>query len=180
MAADATADSIYVGRALPSEYHLILNSMPQAWFEDSPFLLQMQVARLINEGRYLIAQRGKTLLGGVGWQDDIAYGAFYVKLLFVRDNYQQQAVAARMLRELLAIARDHEARAVFADIPKGSWMLKVMDGIPATREVGYVDDWGEPGVTSIMIEIDLREIERLLRRTETMIAKAEGHTGEDS
>ena len=85
-----------------------------------------------------------------------------------------------MLRELLAIARDHEAHAVFADIPKGSWMLKVMDGIPATREVGYVDDWGEPGVTSIMIEIDLREIERLLRRTETMIAKAEGHTGEDS
>ena len=70
-----STDSVFVGRALPSELHVVLNGMPQRFFEDSPFLLHIQVARLISEGRFLIAQRGTLLLGGVAWQDDIAFGA---------------------------------------------------------------------------------------------------------
>src|SRR4051812_45530016 len=92
-AAVTTTESIYVGRALPCEYGVVVNAMPQAWFESNPSLLQIQVARLISGSRFLIAQRGSTLLGGVAWQDDIAFGAFYAKLLFVKEQYRGSTVA---------------------------------------------------------------------------------------
>ncbi len=164
------AESIYIGRAQPIEYQVVLNAMPPAWFESDPSLLHIQVARLISSGRFLIAQRGSTLLGGVAWQDDIAFGAFYGKLLFVREQYRRSTIAVRLLRELLVIAKDAQARALFADIPEDSPLRKVADSVPGLREVGYVQDFCEPGVKSIIFQFDLRESDRLLRYADQMIA----------
>ena len=161
--------SIYVGRALSCEYQVVLNAMPQAWFESNPSLLQVQVARLISSGRLLIAQRFSTLLGGVAWQDDIAFSAFYAKLLFVREQYRGSTVAVRLIRELVVIAKDAQARAVFADVPENSPLRETMDRIPGAREVGYIEDFCEPGIKSIILQIDLRDTDRLLRQADRLV-----------
>jgi hypothetical protein len=176
MCAAQRADSIHVGRALPSELHVVLNGMPQRFFEDSPFLLHIQVARLISEGRFLIAQRGTQLLGGVAWQDDIAFGALYAKLLFVRDQLQFTRITARLMRELIAIGKEQQARAIFADLPEHSPLLKALDAVPGSREVGYIEDFGEPNVKSIMVQFDLSQSTRLIRHAERLIVKR----GEDA
>ena len=171
MSAAKKADSVYVGRALPSELHVVLHGMPQRFFEDSPFLLHIQVARLISEGRFLIAQRGTQLLGGVAWQDDIAFGALYAKLLFVKDELQFAPIAARLMRELIAIGKEQEARAIFADVPEHSPLLKALDAVPGSREVGYIEDFCEPNVKSIMVQFDLSQSARLIRHAERMIVE---------
>jgi hypothetical protein len=165
-------ESIYIGRALPCEYQVVLNAMPPAWFESNPSLLHIQVAGLISASRFLIAQRGSTLLGGVAWQDDIAFGAFYAKLLFVREQYRRSTIAVRLLRELVLIAKDAQARAVFADLPENSPLREVADAFPGAREVGNIEDFCEPGLKSIIFQIDLRDTERLLRHADRLIAGA--------
>lgn len=163
------AESIYIGRALTCEYQVVLNAMPPAWFESNPSLLQVQVARLISNSRFLIAQSGSTLLGGVAWQDDIAFGALYAKLLFVREKYRQSGIAIRLIRELLVIGKDAQARAVFADIPEHSTMREVLDDVPGVREVGFIEDFCEPGVKSIIVQFDLEGSDRLLRYADKIL-----------
>lgn len=164
--------SLYVGRALPLEFHVVLNGMPQQWFEESaPFPLDIQVARLISEGRFLIAQRGSQLLGGLAWQDDIAFGAFYAKLMFVPDEHQFTEVATALMRELLLIAKEAQARAVFADYPENSPVLMALEAVPGMRQVGHIQDFCEPGVNSIIVEFDLGQVDQLLKYAERMIVE---------
>jgi hypothetical protein len=179
MSAAACTGSLYVGRALPCEFHVVLNGMPQKWFEESPFLLHIQVARLISEGRFLIAQRGSQLLGGLAWQDDVAFGAYYAKLLFATDERQFAEVAARLMRELIVVAKEAQARAIFADLPEDSPLLKALDAVPGMRVAGYIDDFCEPGIKSVIVQFDLREADRLLRQADRMTVGPAADWSED-
>jgi hypothetical protein len=169
---EQAAADIYVGRALSSEFPVILNNMPQGWFPPEPHLLHLQVAKLINANQFMIAQLGSRLLGGVGWQEDIAFGAYYLKFLFVKPEYQHRAVAVRLIREVIAIAAYSGQRAIFGDIPEDSPLKEIVDEIPGARMVGYIDDFHAIGVRSLIVAFDMREHDRLLRHADRLIARA--------
>lgn len=159
-----TADKVHVGRALPAEYPVILNSMPREWLaSDDAYLLHLQVADMVNGNRFLIAQIGDRLVGGVGWQDNMAFGAMYSKFIFVAPEYQRSGVAVLLLAEVIRIAQEQGQRAVFADIPEKSPFGEVADEIPGLNEVGYVDGFHEDGVRSRVFAFDLKQYDRLQR-----------------
>jgi GNAT superfamily N-acetyltransferase len=125
--------------------------------------LYLQVADMVNGNRFLIAQVGQRLVGGVGWQDNVAYGAMYSKFIFVSPDYQRSGVAVRLLAEVIRIAQEQGQRAVFCDIPEGSPFANVADEIPGLNEVGYVDGFHQDGVRSHVFAFDLKQHARLQR-----------------
>ena len=46
-----------------------------------------------------------------------------------------------------------------------------MDAVPGSREVGYIEDFCEPNVKSIMVQFDLSQSARLIRHAERMIVE---------
>jgi len=119
----------------------------------------------------LIAQVGKTLVGGVGWQDNMAYGALYSKFIFVSPEYQRDGVAVRLLAEVIRIAQEQGVRAVFADIPEKSPFGEVADEIPGLNEVGYIDGFHEDGVRSRIFAFDLKQHARLQREADRRVKR---------
>lgn len=156
--------TIEIGRALPAEYPVILNGMPKEWFaSEDAYQMHLQLADMVNASRFLIAQVGQRLVGGVGWQDNIAYGALYSKFIFVHPEYQRAGVAVRLLAELIGIAKEQGKRAVFADIPEKSPFGEVADEIPGLDEIGYIDGFHEAGIRSRIFAFNLKQYDRLQR-----------------
>jgi GNAT superfamily N-acetyltransferase len=167
---EESSGQIHVGRVVPSEFTVVVNSMPPEWFVPEPHIVQLQIAEMFNSNRFLVAQIGQRLMGGVGWQENVAAGAYFAKFLFVRPDHQRSGVAVRLLRELITIGANAGQRAVFGDIPEDSPLREVADRIPGAREVGYIEEFHQPGVKSIIVSFDLREHKRLLREADRRIA----------
>jgi GNAT superfamily N-acetyltransferase len=162
-AADCSG-KIEIGRALPAEYPIILNNLPPEWLAShDAYQMHLQVADMVSASRFLIAQVGQRLIGGVGWQDNIAYGALYSKFIFVDPEYHRAGVAVRLLAEVIRIAKEQGKRAVFADIPEKSPFGEVADEIPGLDEVGYIDGFHEAGVRSRIFAFNLKQYDRLQR-----------------
>lgn len=163
---------IEVGLAVPSEYRVVLNAMPREWFAPEPHLLHLQVAEMFNSNRFLIAQDGDRLAGGVGWQDNIAFGALYAKFIFVTSAYQQRAVATLLMREVLAVAARSGYRRVFQDIPEHSPLQAVADALPGAQTVGHIDGFHEPGVRSLIVAFDAKDYDSLIKEADRRIDSA--------
>jgi GNAT superfamily N-acetyltransferase len=163
---------IELNRAIPMEYHVILNSMPRDWLQHDPQLLHLQVADMINSNRFLIANSGDTLVGGVGWQNDIAFGACYVKFLYVKEEYRNRGVAFQLMKEVVRIAVDSNQRAVFADIPSDAPILRTVNQVPGTREVGRIEDFHSKGATSVIVTFDMNATEKFFSHADRFIREA--------
>jgi GNAT superfamily N-acetyltransferase len=161
---------IQVSRALPAEYPVILNNLPQEWFEPDPHLLHLQVAEMVNANRFLIAYVGDELIGTIGWQDNVAFGAFYEKFLFVKEKYRRHGVAALLWRELARIALDTGQRAIFADVPEDSPLVRSVKQVPGTHEVGYIDGFHGDGVRSLIFALEMRDAEKFIRHVDRIVA----------
>ncbi len=168
-----STNKVEIGRALPVEYPVILNCMPKEWLASDAHLLHLQVADMINGNRFLIAQAGDRLVGGVGWQDNMAYGACYSKFIFATPGYQRSGVAIQLLAEVIRIAHEQGQRAVFADIPEKSPFAKVADEIPGLNEVGYIDGFHEEGVKSRIFAFDLKQYDRLQREAQRRMRRSD-------
>jgi GNAT superfamily N-acetyltransferase len=165
-----SAGEIEIGRALPIEYPVILNGMPAEWLiSEDAYQMHLQVADMVSANRFLIAQVGQRLVGGVGWQDNIAYGALYSKFIFTNPGYRRGGVAVLLLAEVIRIAKEQDKRAVFCDIPESSPFGKVADEIPGLNEVGYIDGFHEKGTRSRIFAFDLEQYDRLLREADRRI-----------
>jgi GNAT superfamily N-acetyltransferase len=154
---------ILVSRALPAEYPVILNTLPQEWFEPEPHFLQLQIAEMVNANQFLIAHTEDRIVGTLCWQANVAPGVFYAKFLFVKPEYRSSGVAARLARELVTIAIESGQRAVFEDTPANSPYLSAMRRIPGWREVGQLHGFHGERVTSHIFGLDLRNTEQTLR-----------------
>ena len=147
--------------------------MPPEWFASDAYLMHLQVADMVNANRFLIAQVGDRLIGGVGWQDNIAFGALYSKFIFVHPDYQRHGVAVQLLSEVLKIGKEQGKRAVFADILEDSPFAQVADEIPGLDEVGYIDGFHEAGHRSRVFSFDLKQYDRLQREAERRTARGQ-------
>jgi len=165
---------IRIGRAMPAEYPAILNNLPPEWFEPSPHLLHLQVADMINGNRFLIAYVGQTLVGTLGWQENIAFGAYYAKFAFVKPEYRRDGVAIRLFRELLEIARDNGQRALFADAPRESPVVRAVNQIPGAREVGSIQNFHGDGLESVIFSLDVDEGDGLIELADRLTSKPGG------
>jgi GNAT superfamily N-acetyltransferase len=167
--------AIEISRALPSEYPVILNNLPKEWFVPEPHLLHLQVADMVNGNRFLIAHDGDTLVGTIGWQDNVAFGAYYEKFLFVKPKYRREGVAAMLWRELLAIAEDSGQRAIFCDVPEGSSLVRSVRQVPGAREVGAIDDFHSDGVKSLIFALDVKEGRKFTAYADRLIKESGEH-----
>lgn len=168
--------AIEVSRALPSEYAVILNNLPKEWFAPEPYLLHLQVAEMVNASRFLIAHDGENLVGTIGWQDNVAFGAFYEKFLFVKPEFRKEGVAAMLWRELLEIAADTGQRAIFCDIPEGSPLIRSVRQVPGAREVGAIEDFHGSGVKSLIFALDVKGSRKFTTYADRLIAESSDHT----
>ena len=169
------AGDIEVGRALPIEYPVILNGMPPEWLiSEDAYQMYLQVADMINANRFLVAQVGQRLAGGVGWQDNIAYGALYAKFIFVNPEFQDAGVAARLYAEVITIARELNKRAVFCDVPENSPFGEFAKEMPGLKEVGYIDGFHETGVRSRIFAFDFKQYDMVEREVERRLKHERG------
>jgi GNAT superfamily N-acetyltransferase len=118
----------------------------------------------------LIAHVGETLVGTLGWQDNVAFGAYYVKFVFVKPEFRNQGVAFQLLKELVQIAQDAGQRAVYGDIPADSTILRTVNQVPGTREVGRIEDFHGDGLTSVIVSFDMGTAEKFLAHADRIIA----------
>lgn len=166
---------IVVSRALPAEYPVILNNLPKEWFVPEPHLLYLQVAEMINANRFLIAHTDDLLIGTLGWQDQVAFGAFYEKFLFVKPEYRKSGVAALLWKELVKIAEDSGQRAIFADVPEDSPLTRSVRQVAGAREVGYIENFHSDGVRSMIFALEMRDAEKFYRYADRLIAGSHNH-----
>jgi GNAT superfamily N-acetyltransferase len=164
---------IIVSRALPAEYPVILNNLPKEWFAPEPHLLHLQIAEMVNANRFLIAYTGEQLIGTIGWQDQVAFGAFYEKFLFVKPEYRRHGVAALLWRELVKIAVDSGQRAIFADVPEDSPLVRSVKQVPGAREVGFIEGFHGDGMRSLIFALEMRDAEKFFRHTDRLIAESD-------
>jgi GNAT superfamily N-acetyltransferase len=171
--------AITVGVALASEYPAILRSLPQDWLQPAPHLLQLQVARMVDAGRFLVARTDTgRIVGTIGWDDHVAFGGMYAKFVSVLPPYRSQGVALLLGRELVHTARRLGHRAVFGDIPSDSPLVPFARSLPAIDEAGYIDDLHGPGIRSLIFRLDLAKAPLLLSALDERIkgARASGLT----
>jgi GNAT superfamily N-acetyltransferase len=164
---------IQVSRALPAEYPVIVNNLPQEWFGDNAHLLYLQVAEMVNSNRFLIAHAEDQLVGGLGWQNDVAFGAYYEKFLYVKPEYRRHGVAALLWRELAKIAMDTGQRAVFADVPDGSPLVRAVLQVPGAREVGSIESFHSDGVKSRIFMVDLSDADKFMSHVDRIAEAAQ-------
>lgn len=169
--AKLTEANLHIGRALPSEYPVILNSMPPNWFAEAGYAVHLQIAELVNSNTFLIAQQGQTLIGGLGWSNHVAFNSCYVKFLYVKPEYQRSSVATRLTREVIEIATEAEQRAVFMSIPDESPLLATFENMPGAELAGSVANFQETGVTSRVIMLDLAKRSELLGFIDSKLGK---------
>jgi len=163
---------ITVSRALPAEYPVILNNLPPGWFEPAPHLLHLQIAEMVNAQRFLIAYTESKLVGTLGWQDQVAFGALYAKFLYVKPEYRRQAVEFRLGRELVNIAMETGQRAVFADVPVNSPVIAVLEKVPGCRKAGEIESFQENGVTSVIFHFELGKAHDFIHYADRLITAA--------
>ncbi|MGC4107625.1 MAG: GNAT family N-acetyltransferase [Thermomicrobiales bacterium] len=167
--------AIEISRALPAEYPVILNNLPKEWFVPDPHLLYLQVAEMVNANRFLIAHDGEKLVGTIGWQDNVAFGAFYEKFLYVKPEYRREGVAAMLWRELLSIAEDSGQRAVFCDVPEGSPLVRSVRQVPGTREVGSIENFHGDGAKSLIFALEVKGSKKFTEYVDRLIAASGDH-----
>lgn len=163
---------VQVDRALPAEYLIVINNMPQGWFGPDGPLLFLQVAEMIKSNHFLIAHTGEQLVGGLGWQDDVAFGAIYEKFLFVKPEYRKQGIAALLWRELVKIAVADGRRTIFCDVPEGSALVRAVKQVPGAREAGGIDNFHSDGVRSLIFSLDLKNTDRFFHYVDRIVASS--------
>jgi len=151
---------------LPAELPVLLNRLPQEWFEPQPYVMWLQLAEMISARRLLIAHRDDELVGTVGWQENVAYGAWYSKFLYVKPNYRGQGVVFRLVEELIKLAVDEGPRAVFCDFPLDSPVVRAVRQMPGVREIGQLDGFHAKGVQSVIFGLEMEDAPEFLRYAE--------------
>lgn len=167
--------AIEVSRALPSEYSVILNNLPKEWFVPDPNLLYLQVAEMVNANRFLIAHDKETLVGTLGWQDNVAFGAFYEKFLFVKPEYRKEGVAAMLWRALMEIAEETGQRGIYCDVPEKSPLIRSVRQVPGAREVGAIENFHGDGAKSLIFAIEVKDSGKFTTYVDRLVKDSGNH-----
>jgi hypothetical protein len=112
----------------------------------------------VTTGKFIIARDDQKLVAAISCDDDIAYGACYLRLGYIVSNLddpsKRASVFRLMLQKVFEIVQKNGLRTVFIDLPEYASFVVLAGVMPGARKVGSIEGLHDEGVTSVVYRID--------------------------